>query len=101
MILKPIRNHIVFQFENEKTKHMNVNQFLETTDWGFNFVRSNEGVESPRWARVIAVGDECDAEIQPGSRICIDSLKWTLEFNVGSDVYWRTDSDQVLLIEQV
>lgn len=99
-MLKPILNHVIFQFEDEKTKHLGVNQFQEKTDWGFEFAITRDGMEMGRWARVIATGPDCDENIQPGMRVCVDKLKWTIEFKHDGNVYWRTDSDQILMIDQ-
>jgi len=98
--LKAIRNHIIFQFEEDKTKHMGIDQFKEETDWGFEFATTTDGMESARYVRVVATGPDCDPDIQPGMRICVDKLKWTNEFEVDGEKYWRTDSDQVLFVEE-
>lgn len=98
--LKAIRNHVIFQFEEEKTKHMGISQFKESTDWGFEFATTRDGMETGRWVRVVAVGAEADPDIQPGMRVCVDKLKWTTEFKFEGEYYWRTDSDQILMVEE-
>lgn len=98
--LKAIDNHVIFQFEEEKTKHLGVNQFQEKTNWGFEFAITRDGMEIGRWVRVIAVGPNCDPEIQPGMRVCVDKLKWTTEVQFEGEKYWRTDSEQILLTEE-
>ena len=97
--IKAISNHIIFQFEDEMTKHMGVRQFKDTTDWGFEIAISDESVQKPRWGKVIAIGPKCDKHIKPGSRILIDALKWTNDIQVDGESYWRTDSDNVLLYD--
>lgn len=97
--LSPIANHIIFQFEDEKTKHMGINQFKESTDWGFEFALTHDGMEYGRWVKVIAVGPEA-SEIPVGSRVCVDKLKWTTEFVVDGETFWRTDTNHILLIEE-
>ncbi len=96
----PIRNHFIFQFESKRTKHMGVNQFQEETDWGFEFVRVDDTTQSARWVTVLAVGPECDPNVQPGMRVLLDKLMWSEAFEVDGEEYWRSDSDQVLLIDE-
>lgn len=98
--IKAIRNHVIFQFEEEKTKHMGISQFKESTDWGFEFATTLDGMENARWVRVIAVGPEADLDVQPGMRVCVDKLMWSNEFEVDGEKYWRTDSDQILMVEE-
>lgn len=98
--LRPIHNHIIFQFEEEKTKHMGVSQFEEKTDWGFKFANTTDTLETGRWARVTHVGHEVPDEIQPGMRVCVEKLMWTNDFMFEGESYWRTDSDNILLIDE-
>lgn len=98
--LRPIHNHIVFQFEQTKTKHMGITQFQEKTDWGFEFANTNDSLETGRWVRVAFVGHEVPEEIKPGMRVCIEKLMWSNEFEFEGELYWRTDYDQVLLIDE-
>jgi hypothetical protein len=97
--LNAILNHIIFQFEEDETKHMGISQFKEATDWGFEFAATSEGMESARYVRVIAVGPDADPDIQPGMRVCVDKLMWTTDFEFEGESYWRTDSDQVLFVD--
>lgn len=97
--LRAIRNHIIFQFEDEKTQHMGISQFKESTDWGFEYALTTEGMENARWVRVIAVGPDADPDVQPGMRVLLDKLKWTTEFEFEGAKYWRSDTDQVLLLD--
>jgi hypothetical protein len=98
--LKAIRNHVIFQFEDDETKHLGVSQFKESTDWGFEYALTTEGMEYGRWVRVVAVGDDADPEIKPGMRVCVDKLKWTTDFEFEGNKYWRTDSDQIVMIDE-
>jgi len=98
--LRPIHNHILFQFEQGKTKHQGISQFQEKTDWGFQYADSDESLETGRWVRVIHVGPEVPDDIKPGMRVCVDKLKWTTDFEFEGQTYWRTDSDQVLVIDE-
>lgn len=98
--LRAIRNHIIFQFLNKKVKHMDVNQFEETTDWGLTFVRSDDSAGLPRWGVVTSVGPEVPEDIQVGMTVLIDALKWTDGFEFEREWYWRTDSDHILGIRE-
>ena len=98
--IKPIRNHIIFQFEEEKATYNGTNQFKERTDWGFEFVHLTTSMEFARWVTVIAVGPEVPEYITPKMRVCVDKLKWTKGILIDGEMYWRTDSDQILLIEE-
>jgi hypothetical protein len=98
--LKPIRNHILFQFEEKQTKHMGIAQFKEETDWGFEYANTTEGMETGRWVTVTHVGHEVPDYIKPGMRVCVDKLKWTNDFEFEGEKYWRTDSDCILLIDE-
>ena len=98
--LKAIRNHVIFQFEDEHQKHMGIAQFKEKTDWGFEFAETNASMEVGRWVRITHVGHEVPDDIQPGMRVCVDKLCWTNAFEVDGENYWRTDSDSILLIDE-
>lgn len=98
--LKPIHNHIIFQFEQERTKHMGINQFKEKTDWGFEFAETTAGMEEGRWVTVTHVGHEVPEDIKPGMRVCVDKLRWTDGFEFEGETYWRTDYDSILLVDE-
>lgn len=98
--LKAIRNHIVFQFVDEEIKHMGVNQFEESTNWGFKYVRVDESTGRARWITVVSVGHEVPEEIQPGMRVLVDNLKWSPGFEHDFETYWRTDSDHILGVDE-
>ena len=98
--LKAIRNHIIFQMEDNMVKHMGALQFEEKTDWNFTIVRSDDSTSLPRWGIVIKVGNEVPEDIQPGMRILIEPLKWTNYFEFEGEKFWRTDSDAVMGIDE-
>ena len=97
--IRAIRNHVIFQFEDEQAKHQGVNQFKESTGWGFEYTKTTEGMESGRWVNVIAVGPDVPNEITPGMRVCVEKLMWTQSVEINGESYWRTDSDQILLVD--
>lgn len=98
--LRPIHNHIVFQFEQAKAKHMGITQFKEETDWGFEYANTDDSLETGRWGRVAFVGHEVPEEIKPGMRVCVEKLMWSNEFEFEGELYWRTDYNQILLIDE-
>ena len=99
-ILRPIHNHVFFQFEQEKTRYKGIGQFQEKTDWGFEFADTDTGLETGRWVKVTHVGNEVPDDIKPGMRVCVEKLKWTNEFKFGDESYWRTDSECILSVDE-
>ena len=95
----PMRNHIVFQFEDQMSRHMNAKQFETGTDWGFTFVKVDDSTGSGRWGVVCEVGPECDSEIKIGARIFVEPLMWTEGFQFKGNTYWRTDHNHVFAID--
>ena len=100
--LKPLHNGILFQFEENTVRKQNMHErveFVEKTSWGFEHSNFDVSINKPRWVIVTAVGDECSNEVQPGMRVLVDALKWTIGIPFNGDTYWKTDSDQVLAID--
>ena len=98
--LRAIRNHILFQFEDDYTYHMGVRQFDSKTDWGFSVVRSDESTQDPRWVRIVAVGPKVPEDLKPGMRVLVEPLKWTKAVMFEGEEYARTDSDCILIIDE-
>ena len=98
--LRAIRNHILFQFEEDYVYHMGAKQFKSTTDWGFEIVRSDESTQEARWVRIVSVGPEADEDLKPGMRVLVEPLKWTRGVTFEGEEYSRTDSDCILLIDE-
>lgn len=102
--IKAIRNHIIFQFEdsivrkNEYGKQRK--QFEDKTDWGFEMSSYDDGTKSPRWGIVVSVGHEVFDDIQVGTKILIEPLKWTESVQYDGESFWRTDDSCVLAIDQ-
>jgi hypothetical protein len=94
-MLKPLRNGIFFVFEDEVVR----GEFLEKTT--FDFVLKNDAnttTKRARWGTVIAIGHEVIGDIQVGSKILIEPLKWTESLRYNDQTFWKTDSDHVLAI---
>lgn len=98
--MRPIHNHIIFQFEEGKTKHMGISQFQERTEWGFEYAQTDGSLETGRWVTVTHVGHKVPEEIQPGMRVCVEKLMWSNEFEFEGELYWRTDYDNILMIDE-
>ena len=92
MRLRPIKNHIIFQFVDEVDAN---GKFVEKTDWGFVIPgHFDNSAKSPRWCNVVEVGPECE-DIKAGQQILVQALKWTPGFKLDDVRYWRTDETQV------
>lgn len=98
--MRVLSNHILFKFEDEKTKHMGTSQFKEKTDWGFEIVRADESHQLARWVIVQETGPDVPDEIKPGVRVLVDNLKWTTEVEINGETYARTDYDNLIGIDE-
>ena len=103
--LRVFRNDILFQFESEaavlRDKKLAQKGFKEKTSWGFEFVAPETSAGSARWGIVVSIGPEIvDAGIKIGSRILIENLKWTNAIEFDGAEYWKTNEDQVLLLDE-
>ena len=102
--IKAIRNHVIFQFEDEivrKSDHgKSRSQFAEKTDWGFEISSYDEGTKTPRWGIVVSVGNEVVPDVQVGSRILIEPLQWTEAIELEGDKYWRTDDQKIMAVDE-
>lgn len=98
--LRPILNHIIFQFEDELVTAKGRKQFASQTDWGFKVIADfDNDVKSPRWVRVVSVGPKVSGEITEGSRILVEALQWTEGAKFEGQEYWMTNEDKVLAVE--
>lgn len=95
MKVTPLRNGIFFIFEDDVNKGF----FSEKTTFGF-IIRNDPDttMKRARWGRVIAVGHEVGDDINVGSEILIEPLKWTNDLQFEGQTFWKTDSDHVLAI---
>lgn len=100
MKLRAIYNHIIFQFEDEALTYGGVTQFREKTPAGILIVNYDRSVKRARWGNVISVGPKVLPCIKSGMRILIEPLKWSSTFMVNGEKYWRTDSDNVMGIDE-
>ena len=94
--LRPIRDHIVFQFNDESIRLNGMTHFVDKTKWGFFTAHVKSGLNHPRVGTVHAVGPEAQDRVQPGDHILIDPLMWTLGAHHEFEEYWRTDLSHVI-----
>lgn len=98
MHIKPIKNHIIFQFVDEVD---NKGQFVKTTQWGFVIPgHYDNSAKMPRWATVVEVGPDCET-VKVGQQILIHALKWTEGFKLDGVRFWKTDEKQVAALRHV
>ena len=100
--LKAIRNHIIFQFEREVVRKSDNGtarvQFKDSTDWGFEHSSYDESSKEPQWGIALSVGNEV-SEVKEGDRILIEALQWTHGIELGDEMVWRTDEQQVIAVD--
>lgn len=95
--ITPLHNHILFRFEDTLKNQNGIRGFSKTTDWGFELgMTPDDSTKSPRWGLVVEVGIDVSDNIQPGSRILIEPLRWTTGIKINDKEYWRTDSKSVI-----
>ncbi len=95
-MLEPIGNAILFTFLADQAE----GKFIDSAKAGIimtNLDVSNQG-KVPRWGRVVSVGPDVDADIQPGKFVLIEPLRWTIGFKYDGVQIWKTDNDQVLCL---
>lgn len=96
MNLKPIKNTILFQFNDPvNTK----GQFeAQTTASGILLQGGfDDSAKSPRWATVVAIGPDCKY-VQPGQEILLPALRWTPVIKHDGTNYWKTDETEVVAV---
>lgn len=96
--LKPIHDHIVFQFIDESIRLNDMTQFVDKTNWGFLVSTVQRGMDYPRVGTVIATGPKVEGKVNPGDHILIEPGMWTIGAKFESDEYWRTDLTHVMAI---
>ena len=98
--LRPFHNHIIFEFEDKAIIQDGVSQFVDQTESGLEIVRHKDSTEAGRWGYIVFLGPEAIEEgFEVGMRVFIEPLKWTrgIEFE-GMNIH-RTDTDQILCID--
>lgn len=100
-----IRNDVLFQFEEEtrtiQSGHHTSQAFIEVSDWGFAHHNFDESTSTPRWGVVVAIGPSVIPEIQLGTKILIEALKWTPQSILDGEHVWKTTDDFIMAYEIV
>lgn len=99
MIIKPVRNNVIFQFVDETVAGK---RFVNQTFSGI-LIHSSDTNQSgvPRWAKVTHVGpDAYDVEV--GEYVLVENGMWTTGFTVRDDWgvpsrYWKTEDSKILM----
>ena len=92
--IQVIKNHIVFKFADNVDhdgKFINSNELLHIISGDFD-----DSAHKSRLGIVVKVGPNADTTLIPGTKILIESLKWTMGFELNKETYWRTDDSCVL-----
>lgn len=98
--IEVLEGFILFQFEDDIDGH-NRNSFREKTESGIILQSSfDQSTKQPRWGIVVAIGPKVDEDISVGSKILIDSLKWTKISTFSGENFARTENDHVLAIAE-
>ena len=99
--LKARYNHIIFVFEDKSIVQDGVTQFVDQTETGIEVVRHKDSVDAGRWGYIEYLGPEAvEQGFEIGMRIFIEPLKWTNGLEFGDKVIHRTDTEQVLAIDE-
>jgi hypothetical protein len=97
--ITPIRDSILFTFLKNFTMRNGTRMFRETTATGLIVDNFDAGASEPQWGIVLEVGPEVSKDIKQGTKILIDTLKWTEEHKLSGMSFWRTTDEHVLAIE--
>lgn len=93
--MRAIRNHILFQFIDSISN----GKFVEATNWGFEIGQNDDSSgKTCRHVVITHIGPEVSDNITVGDTAVVENLKWTEAFKFEGEDYWRTDSDQILMI---
>lgn len=91
---------ILFQFEELRDAN-NRNSFHEKRESGIILKSDYDAsTKKPRWVKVLAVGpDVCD-DIQVGSRVLVQALKWTQVSTYQKAEFARTEEAFILAVDE-
>lgn len=92
-MLRPLKDSILFVFMDD----VNYKGFSNKTATGIIYKSLDDGLNSPRWAKVLAVGPTVDT-IKPGMHILIEALRWTEGFKFDGVMIWKTVEKEVMAI---
>lgn len=98
--IKPINTKILFQFVED----VDCVSFKTVSNSGIVLVENqSEQVKTPRWGKVLAVGDQIEnEEVSVGEYILIEPLGWTnamsLESTQAAEKFWFTQLDKIMCV---
>ena len=94
-MLRPLGDSILFVF----TDAFENGGFVNKTDSGVLYKSFDIDAKSPRWAKVVAVGNKVE-EITAGMTILIEPLRWTEGMVFDGIKIWRTTEKDVMAIRE-
>jgi co-chaperonin GroES (HSP10) len=94
MILKPLRNNVMFKFLDETAGKKGA--FTETSISGIIIPRTNSTQKVSRWGQVYAAGP--DADVVAGDYILIEALMWMEGVVYEGEKIWKTDDTKILAV---
>jgi hypothetical protein len=95
-MLEPIKNSIIFVFEDE----IRGGRFVEQTESGIYLGKDHQrDAQAPRWGRVISCGPDVK-NVSNNDNILIEPSQWTFGMEYDGVKLWRTTEDKVLCTEQ-
>ena len=96
MALRALQNGILFQFLDE----VGTTTFNNKTDSGIIYKSFDHDTKTPRWAKVVSVGDMVKY-IKVDDEILIAPLRWTDGIEYDGQKYWKTIEEEVLLVRNI
>jgi co-chaperonin GroES (HSP10) len=96
MTLKPIRKNIIFQF-CDPVGSIN---FIPQTKSGIILTDNHQYKEAHtvKWGRLVSCGPEVSSEISESKYILIEPGKWTENFKLDGEKFWKTEEDFILAV---
>ncbi len=95
MKVRTIHDKILFAFDDDHGKA----GFNNVSEGGIVFASFHHDLESPRWGKVMSIGDEVK-DVAVGDRILIEALRWTEGHKHEGVEFWMTTEDQVMLVDK-
>ena len=96
-MLQALGNNIIFQFCDKTVNGLFSNN---TRTIGSIIVAAGSGDQTgvTRWGKVVNVGPGVK-DVKVNDYICIDAGKWTPYFLHDDQRYWKTNEDQIMMID--
>ena len=94
-MIRPIKDSVLFVFIDAA----NSKGFSNTTESGIVYKSLDDGLNSPRWGKVLAVGPKV-TEVVPGMEVLIGALRWTEGFKYDGMSIWKTVEHEILAVKE-